>query len=108
MYVLLFDVFKHLLLRKTDVLKTCPKNKFLQKKSWRNALALKSKMVQNVYFGIIIFSCLSSRKQFLRFFLNHFVREIKGFYQSSLRNEVYSKDIMNISPNIWKNWDTVL
>ena len=28
MYVLLFDVFKHLLLRKTDVLKTCWKKKF--------------------------------------------------------------------------------
>ena len=33
MCVLLFDVFKHLLLRKTDVLKTCRKNnKFLRKK----------------------------------------------------------------------------
>ena len=32
MCVLLFDVFKHLLLRKTDVLKTCPKSKFLGKK----------------------------------------------------------------------------
>ena len=30
--VLLFDVFKYLLLRKTDVLKTCPKSKFLGKK----------------------------------------------------------------------------
>ena len=28
MHVLLFDVFKHLLLRKTDVLKTCQKIKF--------------------------------------------------------------------------------
>ena len=28
MCVLLFDVFKHLLLRKTDVLKTCQKRKF--------------------------------------------------------------------------------
>ena len=33
MCVPLFDVFKHLLLRKTDVLKTCRKiNKFLGKK----------------------------------------------------------------------------
>ena len=29
---LLFDVFKHLLLRKTDVFKTCRKSKFLRKK----------------------------------------------------------------------------
>ena len=32
MCVLLFDVFKHLLLRKTDVLKTYPKREFLGKK----------------------------------------------------------------------------
>ena len=33
MCVVLFDVFKHLLLRKTDVLiKTCRKSKFLSKK----------------------------------------------------------------------------
>ena len=48
MCVLLFDVFKHLLLRKTDVLKTCRKSKFLGKKIWRNALALKSKKVQDI------------------------------------------------------------
>ena len=32
MCVFLFDVFKHLLLRKTGVLKTCRKSKFLGKK----------------------------------------------------------------------------
>ena len=32
MCALLFDVFKHLLLRKTDVLKTSRKSEFLQKK----------------------------------------------------------------------------
>ena len=55
---------------------------------------------ENVYFGIIIFSCLSSTKLCLRFLLNCFVREIKGFYQSSLGNEVDFRDIMNVSPNI--------
>ena len=55
---------------------------------------------ENVYFGIIIFSCLSSTKPCLRFLLNCFVREIKGFYQSSLGNEVDFRDIMNVSPNI--------
>ena len=32
MRALLFDAFKHLLLKKTDVLKTCRKSKFLGKK----------------------------------------------------------------------------
>ena len=32
MYILLFEVFKHLLLRKSDTLKACQKNKFLGKK----------------------------------------------------------------------------
>ena len=103
LYVILFDVFKHLLLRKTDIFKTCWKSKFIKKKIW-NALALKSKKIatkyirENVYFGIIIFSCLSSTKLCLRFLLNCFVREIKGFYQSSLGSEVDFRDIMNVSP----------
>ena len=50
MCVLLFDVFEHLLLRKTDILKTCWKSNILGKKIWRNALALKSKKPQ-VTFG---------------------------------------------------------
>ena len=49
MCVLLFDVFKHLLLRKPDVLKTSQKSEFLWKKIWRNALALKSKKVQVIF-----------------------------------------------------------
>ena len=54
----------------------------------------------NVYFGIIVFSCLSSTKPCLRFLLNCFVREIKGFYQSSFGNEVDFRNIMNVSLNI--------
>ena len=54
----------------------------------------------NVYFGIIVFSCLSSTKPCLRFLLICFAREIKGFYQSSLGNEVDFTDIINVSPNI--------
>ena len=64
---------------------------------------------ENVYFGIIIFSCLSSTKACLRFLLNCFIREIKGFYQTFLGNEVDFRDIMNISSNkikISKNWYT--
>ena len=60
MCVLLFDVFKHLLLRKTDVLKTCRKSKFLGKKIWRNALALKSKKVQDIFGETFILALLSS------------------------------------------------
>ena len=59
MSVLLFDVFKHLLLRKTDVLKTCRKSKFLGKKIWRNALVLKSKKVQGIFGKNFILALLS-------------------------------------------------
>ena len=52
----------------------------------------------NVYFDII-FSCLSPTKLCLRFLLNCFLWEIKGFYQSSLGNEIDFRDIMNVSPN---------
>ena len=105
MCVLLVYGFKHLLLRKTDAPKTCRKCKFIEKKTSRNATALKSKKVQVIFgetlnFEIIIFSCLSSTKQCLRFLLNSFVREIKGFHQSSLGNEVDFTDIVNVSLNI--------
>ena len=60
MRVLLFDAFKHLLLKKTDVLKTCRKSKFLGKKIWRNALALKSKKVQGIFGKTFILALLSS------------------------------------------------
>ena len=60
MCVLLCDVFKHLLLRKTDVLKTCRKSKLLGKKIWRNTLVLKSKKVQDVFGKIFILALLSS------------------------------------------------
>ena len=54
---------------------------------------------EKVYFGIIIFSCLSFTKGYLRFLLNCFACEINGFYQSSLGNEVDFVDIKDqISP----------
>ena len=104
MCVPLFDVFKHLPLRKTDVLKTCRK-KNSRKENLKKCTSFEEQkgtryIRENVYFGIIIFSCLSSTKPCLRFLLNCFVREIKGFYQSSLGNEVDFRDIMNVSPNI--------
>ena len=60
MCVLLFDVFKHLLLRKTDVVKTCRKSKFFGKMIWRNALALKSRKVQGIFGKTFILGLLSS------------------------------------------------
>ena len=54
----------------------------------------------NVYIGIIVFSCFSSKKLCLRFLLNSFVCERKGFYQSSSRYEIDFRDIMNVSLNI--------
>ena len=60
MCVLLFDVFKHLPLRKTDVIKTCRKSKFLGKKIWRNGLALKSRKVQGIFGKKFILALLSS------------------------------------------------
>ena len=60
MCVLLFDVFKHLLLRKTDVLKTCRKSKFPGKKIWRNAWPLKSKKVHGIIEKTFILAFLSS------------------------------------------------
>ena len=53
-----------------------------------------------VYFVIILFSCLSSTNSCLRFLLIGFAREIIGFYQSSLGNDVDFTDILNVSPNI--------
>ena len=60
MHVLLFDVFKHLLLRKTDVLKSCRKSKLVGKKIGRNARALKSKKVQGIFGKTFILLLLSS------------------------------------------------
>ena len=42
-----------------------------------------------------------STKSRLRFLLNCFLREIKGFYQSSLRNKVDFRDIMNVPHISW-------
>ena len=103
MSVLLFDVFKTLLLRKTDVLKIY-QQEHLQKENLKKCTGFEEQKCsryirENVYFGII-FSCLLSAKMCLRFLLNCFVREIKGFYQSSFKDEVDFRDIMNVSLNI--------
>ena len=78
---------------------------FLRKKIWRNALDLNSKKLQdiirgNIYFDIIVFSCLSFPKSCLEFLLISFAREIKGFYQISWGNEIDFTNMMYISPKI--------
>ena len=97
MCVLLFDAFKHLLLRKLTFSKLVVKVNFSEGKS----LALKGKKVQARFGKTFILALLSSStKLYLRFLLNCFVREIKGFYESSLGNEVDLRDVIDFSPNI--------
>ena len=82
--------------------------KILGKKIWTNVVHWRGTRYirENVYFGIIGFSCLSFTKPCLRSILTCFAGEIKGFYQSFLGNEVDFRDIMNVSPNILaKNWN---
>ena len=54
----------------------------------------------NVYIGTIVFSFVSSIKPCVRYPLNGFFKEIKGFCQSSFGNEADFRDIMNVSLNI--------
>ena len=97
MCVLLFDAFKHLLLTKLTFSKLVGKVNFSERKS----LALKSKKVQARFGKTFILALLSSSTRLcLRFLLNCFVREIKGFYESSLGNEVDFRDVIDVSPNI--------
>ena len=105
MCVLLYNLFKHLLLRKSDVLKTCRKRKFLGNKSLKKCTSFEEQncaryIRENLYFGIFIFSCLLSTKACHRFLLHLFFWEIKGFCQSSLGNEVDFRDIMDVSQNL--------
>ena len=86
-------------MKKTDILKTC---RFLGEKIWRIFEEQKGTryIQENLYLSSIFFSCLSSTKPCLRFLVNCFVREIKGFHQSSLGNEADFSDTMNASPNV--------
>ena len=51
---------KHLLFRKTEVLKTCWKSKFLREEIRRNALVLKSEKVQAIIWKMFILALLAS------------------------------------------------
>ena len=89
-------------MRKTDILKTCWKIKFLVKKIWRNALALKSKKVQGILretFWHYHLQLLFAYKTVSQISFN-FSWETKGFYQRFWGNEVDFRDVINVSPNI--------
>ena len=89
---------KHLLMRKIDFPKT---SIFLEKKFEEMHEQKGTSYIRgNVYIGIFVFMCLSSTKPCLRFLLNCFILEIKGFYQRSFGNEVDFRDTMNVSLNI--------
>ena len=114
MHALLFDVFnslikeinrpvKHLLYYYEKL--TLSKLQFYRKENLKKCTTFEEQndtryIRRNVYFGIIVFSCLSSTKLCLRFLLLSFDREIEGFYLSFLGNEVDFTDIMNVSRNI--------
>ena len=104
MCVLLFYVFKHVLLRGRS--QNLWKSKFVGEKILKKCTSFEKQkgtryIRENVYFGIIIFSCLSSTKPCLRCLLNFFVWEIKSFYWSSLGNEVDFRNIVNFPRMSW-------
>ena len=81
MRVLLFDVFKHLLLKKTEVInQNMSKTYISRKENLKNYASFEEQKCtgyvrEKLHFGIITFSCLSSTKLCLIFLLNCFVRK---------------------------------
>ena len=93
----LFDIFKHLLLRKTDVLQTCQKSKSLRKKIWKNAPVWRAKRYK-VYSGKHLFWHYYLQLSFVYKTMSQI--SFKLFCSGFLGNEVDFRDIKNISPNI--------
>ena len=60
-------------------------------------IALKSKVVQDIFGKTFVLTSLSSAAFRLQ---NCFTQKIKGFYQSSLGYEVHFRYIINVSSNI--------
>ena len=85
-------------MKKTDALKICSQD--LKKCTSLEEKKGKRYIQGNIYFGIIVFNCLSTTKPCPRFVFICFAWEINGFLQSSSGNEVDFREIMNISPNI--------
>ena len=78
--------------------------KFLNKKTWRNALALKGTKAQVIFKETLILASLSSAvfrlQNRISVSFNLFCSGDKRLYQSSSGNEVDFRDIMNVSPSI--------
>ena len=69
-------------------------------------VTFKGKKVQGIFGGTFILALLSSaifrlQNHVSDLFWSCFAQDIKGFYQSSLGNEVDFGDIMKVSPNIF-------
>ena len=100
MCVLLFDVLKHLQLRKTDVLKTCRKKKIEEMhelwRAKRNKVYSEKGLFWHYYLQLSFLYRTVSQISFKLFCSGDKI----GFYQSSLGYEVDFRDIMNVFPNI--------
>ena len=100
MYVLLFDVFKHILLRKTDVLQTCRKKKFAEMhelwRAKRNKVHSGKRLFWHYYLQLPFVYRTVSQISFKLFSSGDKI----GFYQISLEYEADFRDIMNVFPNI--------
>ena len=82
---------RHLLLRKTVV----PQTSIFSERKLKEMYDFEEQKVTRyilgkVYIGIIVSSCLSSTKPYLRFLLNCFFREMKGFYRVPLEMRLIS------------------
>ena len=85
--------FKHLLLRKTDVFKSCWKIKFLGKKTCRNVLVLKRKKVEGIFGETFILALFSSavfrRQNRVSDFFNLFCSGDKRLLSEFLKGRIY-------------------
>ena len=101
-------------LRKTDILKTCWKSKFPGKKMKKCASFKEQKIVYKVNSWKCLFWYYCQQlpfvyKAILIFLVICFHQETRGFYQSSVRNDVNFRDMFSkiswLKIKISKNWD---
>ena len=105
MYVLLFVVFKHLLLRETDVLITCRKSKFLRNKNLKKCTSFEAEkdifgktFIFWHYYLQLSFVCKTVSQILFKLFCSGDKRLLSQF----LMKWNLFQDIMNVSPDIFK------
>ena len=105
MYVLLFVVFKHLLLRETDVLITCRKSKFLRNKNLKKCTSFEAEkgifgktFIFWHYYLQLSFVCKTVSQILFKLFCSEDKRLLSQF----LMKWNLFQDIMNVSPDIFK------